>query len=683
MTMPQKNPPIEAQSDPYKWRRDQGFFSHLGHPGRGIYHDLRRRLPWYCTDFKDGFAYRVFAGTVRIYFINLLPALAFQLDMGYNTDGFFGINEALLSSALAAIVFSLLSCQPLTVVGVTGLISLFNYTIYDIIKQYDVTLYPRFLVWVGFWSAIFHWTTAILNLCDYMRTVTDFSSQTFGFYVGVIYVIKGCEELGVGFHDKNITNGFGSALVAILYFATVYSLEQIGQTAYTRAWLRTILSDYAYPLATIFWTGFTHLPGNVSYAHFEYLPVTRAFLPTTDRPWVVAFWTLPIEWIFVAIPFGFLVTLLFYYDHNVSSLTAQARNFPLRKPAGFHWDFFLLGCTCLVGGMLNIPLPNGLVPQAPVHTDSLTYYEDKTYIVTTESPMEPKTIRRETVADRVAEQRISHLLMGLALIGTMTGPLLSVISLIPRAIVSGVFFTVGMGSILTNPVITHKLAFLLRDPKFQRPSDPLNTVKRLQIWHYLLWQFMGFATSVTISQTVAAIGFPVMIVALIPLRWKVLPRLFTRHELEVMDCLTATGPVVLASLGGKPDMPEATMEKDKRERPEEDVEPGFGGMGGDMVRNHEDAGNMKESEKDALASRGTGYNNGGVANRTSNVVAGVCPETHSRSRNQAPAARHVSPNSSTGRRGRSSQTTLPDRPTLSEGGENTHVGLTAKQSRLA
>ncbi len=48
---------------------------------------------------------------------------------------------------------------------------------------------------------------------------------------------------------------------------------------------------------------------------------------------------------------------------NVSSLTAQAKQFPLKKPGGFHWDFFLLGCTSFVAGIIGIPLPNGLVPQ--------------------------------------------------------------------------------------------------------------------------------------------------------------------------------------------------------------------------------------------------------------------------------------------------------------------------------
>lgn len=602
--------------DPYHWQDDQGFLSRVLSPCRGMYQDVKRRFPYYWSDFREGFTYRVFSGTVRIYFVNLLPALAFQLDMQYNTGGFFGINEALLSSALAAIVFSMLSCQPLTVVGVTGLISLFNYTIYDIIKIYDVDLYPQFMVWVGIWAAIFHWATAIFNLCDYMRTITDFSSQTFGFYVGTVYVIKGCEELSIGFQGGRITNGFASALVSLLYFLTVYLLEQVGQTTYTRTWSRTFLSDYAYPIATVWWTGFTHFPGNLAYAHFEYLPTSRAFFPTVDRPWVVDFWSIPTKWVFIAIPFGFLMTLLFYYDHNVSSLTAQARHFPLKKPAGFHWDFFLLGWTCLVGGLLNIPLPNGLVPQAPVHTDSVTYYKDESVIVETKDADEPDIIRKITAAESVAEQRISHLVMGVALVATMTGPLLTVISLIPRAIISGVFFTVGMGSILTNPILTHKLAFLLRDPRFQQPSEPLSTIPRRQIWHYLFWQFLGFASSIAISQTIAAVGFPVLITALIPLRWKLLPRLFTCHELEVLDSLTATGEVVLVSLGGRPEMPEVRRDR-KATQNLQDPETGHQAGEGGMVK--DERAELRQREWNRLLSQGIGGDGGGITRRRSSV----------------------------------------------------------------
>lgn len=173
---------------------------------RGMYHDVIRRLPYYPSDITDAWTYRTVASIIRMYFVkyvsfssvgkecvwlivcSMLPAIAYTLDMYRRTDGFFGINEALFSSALAAMMFSIFAAQPLTIVGITGLISLFNYTIFDIVTRYEPAIYPNFMAWTGIWAAIFHWIVAACNLCDYMRYVTDFSSEAFGMYVGIIYL---------------------------------------------------------------------------------------------------------------------------------------------------------------------------------------------------------------------------------------------------------------------------------------------------------------------------------------------------------------------------------------------------------------------------------------------------------------------------------------------------------------
>ena len=92
-----------------------------------------------------------------------MPALAYTLDMNHRTDGNYGVNESILSSAIAALVFPILGVQPLTskshpccayaasdvsylVVGITGLINLFNYTTFDIIAGH--ANYLQFQAWV-------------------------------------------------------------------------------------------------------------------------------------------------------------------------------------------------------------------------------------------------------------------------------------------------------------------------------------------------------------------------------------------------------------------------------------------------------------------------------------------------------------------------------------------------------
>lgn len=262
----------------------------------------------------------------------------------------------------------------------------------------------------------------------------------------------------------------------------------------------------------------------------------------------------------------------------MSSLGAQARQYPLKKPAGFHWDFFLLGCTCFIGGILGLPLPNGLVPQAPVHTDSLTDYQDQLKTVHETFDDSETILRRKkvTIATRVAEQRVSHFLMGLGIVGTMTGPLLVVLHTMPRALFAGVFFVVGWGSIEGND-ITAKVKYLLKEHRYIDASEPLSQVRKAKILLFITFSILGVAFSVAISQTIGAIGFPVIILSLIPLRWVLYPRLFTRHELAVMDHLTADSDVVMASLGGRPVLPEDRLEE---KRNAEQVEMGRRGNNG-------------------------------------------------------------------------------------------------------
>lgn len=151
---------------------------------------------------------------------------------------------------------------------------------------------------------------------------------------------------------------------------------------------------------------------------------------------------------------------------------------------------------------------------------------------------------------------MSHFLMGLLIIGTMTRPLLVVLGTMPRAVLSGVFFIVGWGSIEGNGIISN-LLFLVTEKRFVQPSNPLLKISKKRILLFTTFQLFTWAASVAISQTIAAIGFPVIVTALIPFRVFVIPKIFERWELEILDALTADSDVVLASLGGKPTMRES------------------------------------------------------------------------------------------------------------------------------
>ncbi|PWN49316.1 hypothetical protein IE53DRAFT_388489 [Violaceomyces palustris] len=561
-------------------------------PFRGMYYDLVRRKPFLRSDWSFSFIpsnlYTIVSSVVRMYFINLMPAIAYVLDMNYRTGGSYGVNEVILASALAAIVFSVFSVQPLTFVGVTGLINLVNYTQYDIFVNrygFDNLSYLRVQAWSLIWSAAFHFVIAIFNICDYTRFITDITTQTFGFYVGVVYIQKGIELLLEEFEPLPLDNATGwlSVTIAILFTVSVYFVSRVGDTSYLPFKLRKAISSYAFAAGCIFWTGFSHFPDySLRRVPIERLPITKSFFPTLERSWFVDFWNIELKYVFVGAPLGFLITLLFYFDHNVSSVMAQARNFPVRTPAGFHWDFFLLGVTTLVSGLLGLPAPNGLVPQAPVHTESLSVYKQVDVVadeekggeyhrrkgdetssqgqmgkkVKSEKGEEEKErrkkkerVKQHVVNVRVAEQRFSHLLVGLLTLGTMTRPLLVVLGPMPRAVFAGVFILVGWDSVGSNGITARTLAIFQDRRMVSDEQDPLLSVRRSKIALYVGIQWIFFAMTMAISQTIAAIGFPVIIILLIPFRYYLVPRWFSPLELKALDAPTADADVVLASLG--------------------------------------------------------------------------------------------------------------------------------------
>lgn len=512
--------------------------------------DIRRRAPFYLSDFTDAWDYRVVPATIYMFFANILPALAFSLDMFDRTNMSYGVNEVLLASVLGAVVFSLLGAQPLVIVGVTGPITVFNYTVYDLMVPRG-TNYFAFMCIIGFWAMGMHWFLALSNSCNGLRAVTRFSCDTFGFYVALIYLQKGVQVLSRQFAEGAATPGaYLSIMVALLVLMVAYACGVVGASNLFHRFVRKFIEDYGTPLTIVFFTGFVHI-GHMRAVGLEKLPTSKAFFPTQDRPWLVHFWDIDGTDVGIAFPFAMVLTILFWFDHNVSSLIAQGTEFPLKKPAGFHWDIFLLGVTTGVAGLLGIPFPNGLIPQAPFHTTSLCVTKQVVTLASDDEKVsgeKDKNARTETVVDHVVEQRVSNLAQGLLTLVFMTGPLLIVVGLIPQGVLAGLFFVMGVQALEGNG-ITLKLLYLFSDKSLTQ-QHPLRAVGRIsRVWLFVALELAFFAAAFAVTQTVAAIGFPIILLLPIPFRAWVMPHMFRPSELDALDAQTAS-PFTMESVGG-------------------------------------------------------------------------------------------------------------------------------------
>ena len=110
----------------------------------------------------------------------------------------------------------------------------------------------------------------------------------------------------------------------------------------------------------------------------------------------------------------------------------------------------------------------------------------------------------------------------------MTKPFQHVLGLIPKGVLAGLFWYMGTDALLSSGV-TEKMLYLIRDPQAISPSEPLNGVRKTRIIIFLIIELLGFGATFAVTQTIAAIGFPVIIMARLP---------FTKKELDILD-----GPV--------------------------------------------------------------------------------------------------------------------------------------------
>ena len=306
--------------------------------------------------------------------------------------------------------------------------------------------------------------------CNFLKYVTVFSCDTFGFYVSWVYLQYGVQVITRQIDQTNQLGLLDSTILALLMLVTCFLFQALAKSTYFHRHVRQFFADYGMPVSLIAASGMAYW-GYFQTAYLATLPVGSSFQAANGREWLVRFWQLDGKWVGIALPLGFVLWVLFFFDHNVSvcllltsrcsrlllyhqSLMAQGSEFPLKKPSGFHYDFFLLGICTFIAGLIGVPAPNGLIPQAPIHTTSLlvigrSYKKNKDEEhgkkeesgnerserengVVQGDPPDPTLAEFHEVPVAVVEQRASNLAQGVLCLVLLANPFLHILHLIPQ-----------------------------------------------------------------------------------------------------------------------------------------------------------------------------------------------------------------------------------------------------------
>ncbi|KAL4286977.1 hypothetical protein AHAS_Ahas19G0140100 [Arachis hypogaea] len=270
----------------------------------------------------------------------------------------------------------------------------------------------------------------------------------------------------------------------------------------------------------------------------------------------------------------------------VASQLAQQKEFNLRKPPSFHYDFTSFGIhEVILCGLIGIPPSNGVIPQSPMHTKSLAtlkhqilrnqlvatarscitkksslgqlyesmqeaYQQIQSPLVHQEPSRGLKELKEsmiqltssmesmnaaidESVFDvekeindmlpiEVKEQRVNNLLQSLMVGGCIAA--MPVLKMIPTSVLGGYFAFMAIENLPGNQFWEHILLI------FTAPS------KRSKIAAFTIFQTVYLIVCFGITWIpIAGVLFPLMIMLLVPVRQYILPKFFKTAHLQDLD----------------------------------------------------------------------------------------------------------------------------------------------------
>ncbi|KAI3362137.1 hypothetical protein L3Q82_012457 [Scortum barcoo] len=549
----------------------------------GLILDVKRKLPFFASDFYDALHIQSLSTILFIYLGTVTNAITFGGLLGDATENMQGVLESFLGTALTGAVFCLLAGQPLTILSSTGPVLVFERLLFNFSKDNGFD-YLEFRLWIGLWSGIFCLVLVVATDASFLvQYFTRFTEEGFSALISFIFIYDAFKKMiKLGHHnpinshydpnfitqyDCRCTPGNSSELLDvtawtnstdlpanatwasltrqqclkyggqlegeacgyvpditlmsfILFFGTYacsMALKQFKTSRFFPTTVRKLISDFAIILTILLFCGVDAFVG----VNTPKLIVPSEFKPTSPlRGWFVPPFGGNPWWVYLAAALpALLVTILIFMDQQITAVIVNRKEHKLKKGAGYHLDLFWVAILMILCSFMGLPWYVAATVISIAHIDSL-----KMETQTSAPGEQPKFLG-------VREQRVTgifvFLLTGLSVF------MAPILKFIPMPVLYGVFLYMGVAS-LNGVQFMDRLKLLLMPAKHQPDLIYLRHVPQRRIHLFTFIQGLCLALLWVLKSTVAAIIFPVMILALVAVR-KAMDYVFSQHDLSYLD----------------------------------------------------------------------------------------------------------------------------------------------------
>jgi len=541
----------------------------------GFKNDLKRKMPFYWSDFKDGLSMQSVATFFFLYFACLTPIITFGGLLGQATNQNIAAMESLVAGLVSGVVYALFSGQPLTILGSTGPVLVFETIVYNFCDRYDWD-YLSFRLWIGIWVGVILMILVAVDASAAVCYITRFTEENFATLIAFIFIFKAVEkvininkyyplETGRAVYTPCLCtppDGFNTSAVVDEFNATLYNktecadlfngtmkgtmcpdhyvpdvfltsvilflgtfiisktLKEFKGATFFPTKVRAFVSDFAVIIAILSMVGADMFMG----IDTPKLNVPAKFQPTspTRDSWLINPFHEKNPWwlTIVAVLPALLATILIFMDQQITAVIINRKEFKLKKGGGYHLDLFCVAILIVVNSIFGLPWFVAATVLSINHVNSLKL----------ESECAAPGEKPQFLG--VRENRVTHFLIfvfiGLSVVMT------PVLRKIPTPVLFGVFLYMGISALKGLQFFDRLLIFFM-PLKYQPDYAFLRQVRLSRVHLFTFIQFVCLVVLWVIkSFDKISILFPIMLVVMIGIR-KLLDYVFTQEELKILD----------------------------------------------------------------------------------------------------------------------------------------------------
>uniref|UniRef100_A0A3Q1HTC1 Anion exchange protein n=1 Tax=Anabas testudineus TaxID=64144 RepID=A0A3Q1HTC1_ANATE len=160
----------------------------------GLILDVKRKVPFFWSDFRDSFSLQCLASVLFLYCACMSPVITFGGLLGEATKGNISAIESLFGASLTGVAYSFFAGQPLTILGSTGPVLVFEKILFKFCNDYGLS-YLSLRTSIGLWTAFLCILLVATDASSLVCYITRFTEEAFAALICIIFIYEALEKL--------------------------------------------------------------------------------------------------------------------------------------------------------------------------------------------------------------------------------------------------------------------------------------------------------------------------------------------------------------------------------------------------------------------------------------------------------------------------------------------------------